>query len=460
MLQRTARLPFDNPPPWRTTAQPTVMGWWRMAAALAAPDGGLPQLGNAAWGRFGRNAPPQRFGATSFVFPYGGLAVQRGAWTAGTAYLSFYHRRAARGHAMAGSNSVQVAAFGRQLLAAGGSALYGGPGTGRPDLVAYLAETSSAKACTVLVDGRSQAGGRSEGLVTDADGRPDITRAPLQPAWMRWLASPEFDLVEAGYREGYRGTLDDPKASLVDDVRGRRCVIFVRAMSLWLIVDTLHSPGTHEYTQVWKFSPPANGLPVRGFAENQVDLRAGERIVQTVDAAPGAVNLRVQQFGIAGLQYRRFYGSGGFGWHAAAPLSAPVPAVDVHMRWRGRGDQTLVTLLLPMRSRDAPLARIDDRSTNGQPGCDLFADDGRRLTLRAASTRRALSADGLRAAASLLLTLTAPGREPVGIVLDHDGGALFEGVAMQTRAAIATPEGFHWHEGADRALTPAYRARS
>ena len=456
---RMARLPLQPTPAWRAQAEATATGWSRLAAVLATPQGGLPQLGNAVWGRFGREASPAGFAATSIALPYSGLYVQRSDWTPQAAYLFFFHRRAARGHSMAGSNSVQVSAFGRPLIVAGGTADYRARGGERPALAAYLSEDSSWKTSTVLVDGRSQRGGSTEGLPQGAAGRPDITRAPAQPVRSRWHASEHFDFLEGSHREGYQATLDDPQAAAVTDVAHTRQVVFVRALGLWVVVDILQATGSHQYTQVWKFTPPGfiKGQP--GFAEDQVRLDAAARVIRTADASDGAVNVALHHFGGPRPVYQRHFG-GRFGWYGPGVLQDAVPAVDVHAEWQGQGPQVLITLIAPARGLQGSVLKTTDTSRPG-PGaataaCQIEAAQGARLAVAAAATPTDLEAGGQRLSqGQLLLVLQGAGgparRLEVGAARAAEVGP--EGVRPFT-----VPQGFRWVGRPDGLLEPSYAA--
>jgi hypothetical protein len=449
--------PGVTAPPWLDQARETRTGWWRMAAALATPEGALPQLGNAAWGRYGRPGPREpalRLGVPSIALPYSGLYAMRSDASPDAAYLFFFVRRAARGHSMAGSNSIQLAAYGRQLLGAGGSASYGGRAAGGAGVVAYLGENSSFKTSTVLVDGRSQAGASVQGLPRDADGRPDITRVPQSPVAARWHASPRLDYVEGLYAEGWKGTLEDPSAAPVNDVSHWRQVIFVRELMLWVVVDVLRSSAEHRYTQVWKFPPPKNGLAVPGFQREQVLWSAADRSVRTADKAPGAVNLSLLQFGAVDMSYRGFFGDAPYGFFAAGPLSEPVPAVDVHASWQGRGPQVVMTLLVPHRGAAPAIEKAREISSAGQAGVVLTMQGGRRLTVQAAATPQPLSAGGQRVAeADLLLLVDVPGRPPAGLIISQAGSHSFDG---KHRWPINVPQGFRWRDAPDGTLAPDY----
>jgi hypothetical protein len=450
---RSIKLPFDRPPPWRPAAELAVTGWSRMAAALATPTGGLPQVGNAAWGRFGREPPAASFVQTSLAFPYSGFYAMRSAWTPDAAYLFFFNRRAARGHSMAGSNSLQVAAFGRPLLIAGGAADYR---KDRPDASgrAYRDEGSSWKTNTVLVDGRSQRGASTDGLARDARGQPDITVAPVAPIQARWHASATFDYAEGRFAEGYGPTLQDAAAAPVLDVTHQRQVVFVRPLLLWLVVDVLRSAGTHRYTQVWKFAAPGAIQGAPGFTRNQVVARDAERLVRTADESPGAVNLALQQFGVAGLAYRSHFGDGAYGWHALGPVAEAVPAVDVHAEWSAAGPQVLITVITPYRGSASPLTSATDLSSNSRAGCRLETRDGARLTVAAAAAPSLLQVGDLNATdAELFLLLQRPGQPNAGLLIGPRESNEF---GPRDKIAIRIPEGHRWVTGSDGRLEARY----
>lgn len=441
---RLAKLPFATAPAWLAQAQATVNGWSRVAGALATPGGGLPQLGNAVWGRYGRALPLPQYSQTSLALPFSGHYVMRSGWDADAAYLYFWVRRAARGHSMAGCNAVQVAAYGRHLLAAGGAADYVGR-RASPQTTAYLAEDSSWKTCTVVVDGRSQRGGSLQGLPRDAKGQPDLTLAPQVALRSRWHSSATFDLAEGLYGEGYGPTLDDAQAAPVADVSHLRRVVFVRPLMLWLVLDMLRTESSHRYTQVWKFTPPrgASGtLP--GYDKRQIELLGDEHFLRTVDPTAGAVNLALHHCGATAPSYRAYFGEGAYGWHSLGPLAEPQAALDVHADWQGRGPQVLLTAILPYRGQRSPLAAAQDRSTAAAVDCTLELRSGARLHCAATAAPGPLNAGRAQArSAELLLVLQRPGQPDTGLQLGDDGDHEF---GPQGKTPILIPEGLRWQQ--------------
>lgn len=453
--ERLEKLNFTSTVPWKQETRPVIEGWYRMAAALATPQGGMPQVGNTLWGKVGNYINPPRFEATSIAFPYSGYYVQRSSWGKDAGYLFFFYRRAARGHSMAGCNSIQLGAYGRQLLVAGGSANYKRASKNFPGSTAYLAEESSFKVNTIVVDGRSQNGGSLQGLPSGANGKPNSTVVPSEPVQSRWYTSVHFDVIEGLFAEGYRGSLDDPEASLIEGVSHCRQVVFVRSLMLWLVVDIMRTTGNHRYTQVWKFSAPNNGLDIPGFTKGQIALLPQDRIVRTTDPKPDAVNVSLQQFGVAGLTYNSYFGEGHFGYVGSDPLSEPVPAVDVHVEWAGTANQVLITVIAPYRGMASPFKNaVESFASNGLAGCRLEMRDGQRLSILASAMPQRLSEGSMTVASgNLLVSLEEQGQPMRGVILADADSHEFDGGA---KTPINAPKGFRWVSGSAGFLRPEY----
>jgi hypothetical protein len=456
-LARMQRLPLVPAPAWRGAAADTVQGWERFTQAIALPGGGLPQLGNAASGRVATGSD-LRFAAASIAFPYSGVYSQRSAWSPDAAYLFFFARRLARGHSMAGSNSVQVHAFGQPLLTAGGSADYRPARDGNRASAAYLSEYSSWKTNTILVDKRSQKSGSTEGLPRDDKGQPDIARVPTQPIRARWLASESIDYLEGLYDAGYERPLaGEGGGKPIDDVRHWRQVVFVRPMMLWLVVDVLRTDASHGYTQVWKLAPPGGSATPGGFTADQVEIDAQGALLRTTRPGDATANLRLHHFSSFTPQWRKYFGSEGLGYHSLGPVSEAGPAVDVHVEWEGRGPQVCITAICPQRGANAILSSAANRSRAGVAACELASGTGFKLAAAAAANPAALSAASVNVArADLLVVLQAPGQsQATRLVIAPDDSHLMEG---SRKTAIIEPSTFKWSEGAGGALAPVYRA--
>lgn len=450
--------------PWDGRMREAVAAYDLQRAALATPQGGRPQVGNNHWSAGNLPGSGMRFGMSSVAFPYSGYYVQRSSWDKDAAYLFFFVRRAASGHSMAASNSVQLGTYGRRLLIAGGSPNYNGKNEAYPASPTYLAEDSTYKTSTVLVDGQSQAGGSVQGLRTDpATGKPTGGMVPLVPVASRWLASESLDFVEGFHDAGYRPWPADKNVPSVSDVTHWRGIAFLRGLRSWVIVDILRSRGTHDYTQVWKLAAPATdartGARIEGFLPDEVRLSDADRRVVTTDASPGSVNLSLRQFG-ANMHYARFHGAdkGPYGYVGLDAAGGLAFSNDIHGRFSGTGDQVVITLVRPFQGGQGDgVGTAADVSANGIAGADL-AIGSTRLSVRASATAADLSAAGQSAhGANLLLVESAP-NQPVRTLVIGDakaGGSSYTS-AGGTTVPITVPTGFRWTTDGNGANVPAY----
>lgn len=451
-LARLQQLPRSPAPVWQFGAESAVQGWQRQCAAVELPSGGLPQMGNAVAGRVRLLASAPRFAATSMAFPYSGIYVQRSGWDARADHLFFFHRRAARGHSMAGSNSLQLQGHGRPLLVAGGPADYRAELPAPSVQARYLAESSSWKTNTVLVDELSQAGGNHDGLARDARGQPLVTSVPAAPILARWLGGAVFDYLEGRHTAGYSAPVAKHNVRRVDDVVHWRQIVYVRPLRLWLVVDVMQTSGSHSYTQVWKLPPPrgmAGTAP--GFEPGQVVMDEAARRIVTTDDRPGAVNLGLVQFSPVKLAYRKAFGSDGLGYFSPGPLSDAVPAVDLHAQWQGQGPQVCVTALVPFMGQQLP-GQWQARTGTTAAGRYLAAD-GAQLDFEASSSARknSLWPDG--PGCDLVVRLTPAGKAASTLVIGADESFVMTG---RERTPITVPSTFRWETTADGALRPVY----
>lgn len=450
-LERMSNLPPAPPDSWRASAINSVAVWSRFTQAIALPDRGLPQLGNAATGRVAAGTGAS-FASTSISFPYTGIHVQRSGWNTDSSYLMMFVRRAARGHSMAGSNSVQVHSHGRLLLSGGGSADYRPITDVNRASAAYLHEDSSWKTSTVIVDGLSQRGGGTEGLARDGKGANDITRVPVAPIASRWLASDSLDYFEGFHRTGYQRTLSGEMTRTIDDVVHWRQVVFLRQLRLWLVVDVMQASGSHSYTQVWKLPPP-RGMAgaASGFEPGQVVMDETERRIVTTDDRPGGVNLGLVQFSPVKLAYRKVFGNVGLGYFSLGPLSEAVPAVDLHTQWQGQGPQVCVTAVVPFIGQQLP-GQWQARTGTAAAGRFLAAD-GAQLDFEASSSARknSLWPDG--PGCDLVVRLTPAGKAASTLVISAGESFVMTG---RERTPITVPSTFRWETTTDGALRPVY----
>lgn len=389
-----------------------------VSAGLRTPLGGTPQVGNShqhpgvdVWsseeaarkyldGLREQGEAPDPPAFESVAYPYSGYYAMRDGWGLKDCFLFFMNGRPQPGHSMRDNLSVQVTAYGRQLVVCGGPPTYGMfRGDDAKGADGYLSEASSFKCNVVLVDGKSQA----------KDG-PRFRTAPQTPVMSRWHTSANFDLVDGLYDLGYE-TADKQDRQLDHTVSHGRTVIFVRSAKLWVVIDRLkdQQQGDHRYSQVWNFPPYCEDQDARnafaGFTEQQVAVDAESRSFGTAD--PNGPNLEFRQFGPAHLTYDKYYGDREkwLGWYARG-IGDATPAVDLHASWQEGEGGLLVTILAPRDvGQESPLAEVTslDDPVSGLAGFRCRLRSGADLALLATAEPQPLALQGLRATADTLL---------------------------------------------------------
>ncbi|MDO4570064.1 MAG: hypothetical protein Q4D38_06765 [Planctomycetia bacterium] len=307
---------------------------------------------------------------TSIAFPYHGCWILRENWTPESLYLALQSARRGSGHEAEDANKITLEALGRSFLVsnAGESGLF----------------STSWGQNTISVDDSGQSRRRLP--------RHGVYDEPHRSAWH---TSPDFDFCEALYSSGYGvATHKDDSGSfapLVGNVQHLRQIAFVKPLRLWVMIDTLIAPETEEhlYTQTWNLDA--------AFTKEAVRILKKPRGFRTCD--PGAPNLFVYQFGQK-LQNTLHYAEG---WEKPADARAEgvlasipetacgwtnqgsgytgstvQPAPTVRSRFRGRGTQRLISILVPDSSDKNPLVGIKEN----EKGIRLRFRDSRVLIVR------------------------------------------------------------------------------
>ena len=383
----------------------------------------------------------------SVAFPHGGYYIMRDGWTGDARHLFLKSSRPGTGHRTEDANSIQVTAFGRTMLIDSGPTNY-------THTFAHAYMPNSFAHNTVVVDGLSQVRGSGEGK--------DYSK----PIKALWHTSENFDLAEGIFRQGYgEGKGKDGKPKVSDVVHNRK-VIFLRKEGLWIVIDELKSKGEHTYSQIWNFA--------HLYKEGEVEIDAdGQRLV-TKD--PDGPNVALYQFGTQNFAYEKFYGRKKptpRGWYKQDHRATPVPAVDVHANWKGKGNQTLVTLIEPMRGTKSRVKKLTSATKKTAPGFRLELEDGTKIsliTLNVLHGSKAISEAILaKLRGSMKLIVERPKEVMRGIILsrDHTSGARMmqagktgyfefrverDGIKTTT---IRVPETFKWIK-TPKGIVPAY----
>jgi hypothetical protein len=489
-LRQVGRMLRSNPPPWMDLLADRMKTFHRLLVGISTPLQELPVVGNnssnpppawisenirKAWfEKQARQSPrinTRDCDFSSIAFPFSGYYVQRRDWEWDSPYLFMTNSRPSGGHQSMDNLAIELHAYGRALLVRGGPPSYGLmylPADRRADAAKiedYFSEHSSHKLNTVLVDGRSQA---RRAKSADAGFG--------EPVEGRWHSTDAFDLVDGRYDLGY-GSHEDP-SSVDFSVAHQRRIIHVRSLACWILTDTMISRDdrNHEFTQIWKFSPPEGPVASKhgtlcGFKDEQVQV--GDRVIQTLD--PSGPNLALYQFGNVPLTYSKYFGETNpyRGWYART-IGDLTPSVDIHATWRAQGVSSVTTLLWPTSSGTPPIRSIDrsgDWRSQAVTGLTAVLKDGSTLGFAAsASEPRQLDVAGIQATAEMLV-VTRQGRNVRGLVLgctdwtdgryrirpkqtDFEFACRVDG-GFDVVATINTPRGFRWSE-TSRGVRPDY----
>lgn len=440
----------------------------RVYPVLTRPCGFIPGTGtDPGWNTYGqtRRLTPPSTAFTSVVLPYGGYAVQRDGWKPDSLYLFMKQARPSYGHWRPIDGCLQMSAYGRDLLVSPNGQVY----DARESAGGWHAcWNTHATQNGIAVDGLSSA---------EKKGDPKKGVFEKLDPW-RWHSSSRFDFMETEVAGPFRGVdfrtsrVPKPKPEpgkaapprvQVTDVVHRRQVHFLREAGCWVVTDRIRSEQPHDFTQGWSVGPE--------FAEKEVVIDPVGKTIQTAQAR--GPNLSLYQFGIAELNYERFFGVrddkkvlGWVGIMADKGKWMYTPAVNVHATWRGQGDRVLVTLMVPRPGAAERVKSVTDKSGATLSGFDALLPDDRPVSYRAVPDHAVLAAHGVQADASALLVLRNVEGRLTGVVLDartFNGRAAdqpdFEFEIMSGQPAritpVTAPTGFRW-TGTGKTLAPAY----
>jgi hypothetical protein len=489
-LRQIGRMLRSKPPPWLDLLADRVKNFHCLLIGISTPLQELPVVGNnssnpppawtsesirqALFEKHARESPriiTQNCDFSSIAFPFSGYYAQRRDWKWDSPYLFMTNSRPSGGHQSMDNLAIELHAYGRAFLVRGGPPPYSLmylPADRRADVAkieAYFSEHSSHKLNTVLVDGRSQAR-CSTSATTSFD----------EPVEGRWHATDAFDLVDGRYDLGY-GSHEDPSSADFSVTHQRR-IIHVRSLACWILTDTMtcRDDRKHEFTQIWKFSPPEGPVASKhgtlcGFKAEHV--QAGDRVIRTLD--PSGPNLALYQFGNVPLTYSKYFGETNpyRGWYART-IGELTPSVDIHTTWRAQAVSSVATLLWPTPSGTPPIRSIDrsgDTRSQAVTGFTAVLKDGSTLGFaESAGEGRQLDVAGIQATAEMLI-VTRQGRNVRGLVLgckdwtdgryqirpkqtDFEFACRVDG-GFDIVATINTPLGFRWSE-TSRGTRPDY----
>ncbi|MDD5053016.1 MAG: hypothetical protein PHO27_09835 [Sulfuricurvum sp.] len=436
---------------WSATASSAIESYWRQAAAICNPFGARPTMDIASWSTApSTNIPTATFSQTSIAFPYSGFYIQRSDWSSNGAYMFLFSRRAAAGHYMPASNSIQVAAYGRTLLNVAAYHSY----SGYSNCNAYLAESSTWKSTTIIVDGHSQSrGGSAANIQFDSNGNFQT----VDPIRSRWGTSNVFDFMESTHDADYTYDPYTSKTNASTGVVHKRMIVFIRELKVWVIADYLipTSGGNHNYTQIWRFPSPTNG----GFDLSQVVVPTSGSLkrLYTNDTASGAVNLSIYQSAPQTITHASYFGSTdpntlyGFDNTPNPTISgASSFSCDVHTTWSGNTAQAIISLLVPFQGSDGVTAS-SNTSSGSNAGLNAIIN-GNTINVSA------IPATTAEQCAFTLAYTNSNGTQNVVIGDLATASASYMEFVHGTKQPLLVPSGFHWSTDGAGVLTANYTA--
>lgn len=424
---------------------------------ITRPDGYCFMIGkNNEWRNYGKSAeldlPKVDF--NSIIYPYAGTAVQRDGWSKDSLMMCMKTNRPSIGHWRSQEGSIQLSAYGRNLLVSSLGETYDGRDK-KHGWSGYW--YSSWGQNSILVDGKS--------ILRRNDGFGELDD------WL-WHSSERVEFMETKL-EGPYGKVHGfgPDGGEAADVVHHRQVHFLPQLKCWIITDRIDSKIEHQYTQAWNFGPE--------FSKEQVKIDSGMKEIAALD--PKGPGISLYQSGGPQLEYEKHYGlhekgrvHGWVGILADREKWMYTPAVDVHAGWRGKGKQLLITLLMPQKDSSSPLKSYTSFSEGSIHGFDALNKDGDEVYYRASSDAVELEASGIKAKAKSLLLVVAQNGSRCGMALgaslfmgrkaEHEnfefsqepkGWMQFFSKAKTEVEPMHSPKGFEWQEG-KKGLRPSY----
>ncbi len=323
---------------------------------MMMPDGRLPDVNDGGWhdvstlmeqaaqdyadqpefrwaATRGREGEPPT--VTSHLFTHAGYAIMRSGWQPDALWALFDGGPFGYGHQHEDKLNLILHAYGRLLLTEGGNYAYDSS-----EMRRYVLSTRAHN--TVRIDGHDQNRRLNYARQTfDVSAVADIL----------WKTTPQYDVAEAVYDEGY-----GPQA--VRTVSHRRKVLFIKQGQpgpCWIVIDRLlpTDAATHTYQALWHFDG---------------DRLCGDSTMAYSNDA-GQPNLTIIPAPVEGLWLSVISGQGATdspspewqGWKAIKnhQQGEYAPAPTAVYEWMACGPTRLVTLLYPTRPGEhCPVRRV------------------------------------------------------------------------------------------------------
>jgi hypothetical protein len=340
-------------------------------------------------------------GYDSEWFPYGGYNIVRGGWGWRDGYGAMFTSPMPGAYgayrSRSNNNTFGLNAYGQDLLI--------------DDATGHYMYPSSP----LRVDGRNQFFHVGVYKVPPPeDHKAYQVNAWWQPANWRWHASENFNLMEGVYSgawtnpgnaqstEGPHGTDQSQTDTLpanagAQGISHQRFAMYVRDAKLWIITDRMRATGAHQYAQQWiiplrpqgDVRPAALRVPL-AFDASKITLDEGAKKIATNEPIGPAVvnnkikdapkvNLSLYQFSAMPLEYSAKVEPRGKEYGKFMYYSRD----RVQVKWRGSGDQQVVTIAFPRAPGTGPEGDLKSAKqiTSGKSGLgfEAITPDGKTV---------------------------------------------------------------------------------
>jgi hypothetical protein len=251
-----------------------------------------------------------------------------------------------------------------------------------------------------------------------------MSAAWTEPADWRWHASESFNLMEGVYSGPYAKDYNAWSLPLSETLQGivhQRLALFARKHGLWIVTDRLRNPDSHAYEQIWRLpiKPCAN---INAFEPEDIKIDAASQTIRTMSQGETSIrgvihkqpNITLCHIAPMKLEYtvknEPRNTSFAMGWQR------------IGAKWTGKGDQQLITAILPRRPGAGPEGDLKDVqkiiTEKGVSGFDAQTPDGGQVQYRAALNRNgeALAIGPVKMRGEALLLLRE-GKQASGMAL-------------------------------------------
>jgi len=469
-------------PEYAKSYENVVKNWDRLMYGYRASNGRLPHIGNG--GNTQEAEPIWRDGTaykkrleevevdenadyTSVYFPFGGYGTMiSGRDLLGDMSLNFYNNdKQSDGHIGAYANAVTLTAYGRPLIATGGTPWYGEGFAPENQLGVYeilneyFEEGSTYKGSTLIVNGANQAKSskKADGILGS-----------------NWMSGENFDFADGTWSNGYTSG-----GKTVNSAVHNRSFIFVKQAGLFIIEDETENltASSNKYSQIWRmpcYSEDVSGYT--GFTNEQVVLDKENNVLKTNDTT--GPNIWISEFSSNELDYVKYYGQlepKAIGWSRGGTGGERLPAADVHVSWTDEAKETtkVASVLDPVKNTDTPYKSKTDLSDKGK-GLTAFSyvtDDDIKITYYSSVLPQEMVHGDIKTNAELLLVVEQEGKPVNAIVTGAEKVVIgekellcnangFEFTISDEDAeilnTISVPTNFKWVEREDGSYYPQY----